>query len=129
MSTLKHRNASLVAARSRRNHAARMARSAAAAVHEERRQAVYEAAVGTAPEDTSNTLPPRGPARDAVADRVRDLKERLGATHLQAAVALNLEVGQISLLCREYGIRSIRRNGATRTKGYAPLPGGDRDPQ
>jgi hypothetical protein len=99
----------------------RSARSLAGSVYDERRAGVYRADAEYADEDPAVTLPPRGPDRDALAERLRVLKAD-GATHLQAGLALGLEAGQVSVLCREYDIKSVTRAG--RKKGYDPVPPG-----
>jgi hypothetical protein len=98
----------------------RSARSMAASVYDGRRAEVYRADAAYADEEPSVTLP-RGPDRDALAERLRVLKAD-GATHVQAGIALGLEAGQVSVLCREYDIKSVTRPG--RKKGYDPVPPG-----
>lgn len=101
----------------------RSARSIAASVYDGKRAEVYRADAVYADEEPSVALPPRGPERDALAERLRTLKAD-GATHVQAGIALGLEVGQVSVLCREYDIASITRAGRKRQKGYDAVPPG-----
>lgn len=73
-----------------------------------RRGAIY--VDGSHPaEDRPRPLPERSsPARDALAEQVRRLKSA-GATHLEVAIALGLASGNVGMLCREYGIPSVRK--------------------
>lgn len=99
----------------------RSAQSLAASVYDERRAEVYQTDVPYADEEPSVPLP-RGEERAALAERLRALKAD-GATHVQAGIALGLDVGQVSVLCREFEIKSVTRAG--RKKGYDPVPPGD----
>lgn len=99
----------------------RSARSMASSVYDDRRAQVYRADADYADEDPAVVMPPRGPERDALAERLRALKAD-GATHVQAGIELGLEAGQVSVLCREYEIKSVARPG--RKKGYDPVPPG-----
>ena len=99
----------------------RSAQSLASSVYDERRAEVYRADAVYADEEPSVPLP-RGEERAALAERLRVLKAD-GATHVQAGLALGLDVGQVSVLCREFDIRSVTKAG--RKKGYDPVPPGD----
>lgn len=96
----------------------RAPKSTAGSDHDERRAQVYAPErLGIWPDEKSAPLPPRGPERDALAERLRELKAA-GATHLQAAAELDIEAAQVSVLCREYDIRSASTRGRPRRKGY-----------
>lgn len=66
---------------------------------------VYRADAVYAPEEPAVRMPPKGPDRDAFADRLRPLKAR-GMSHLAHANELGLETWHVAALCKQYGISS-----------------------
>lgn len=102
---------------------ARIAKSAADAEHDARRAELFGGQLGTAPEERCAPLPPKGPERDALAARLRAMKEERHLSHIQAAVELGIDMSQVSSLCTAYGIKSSTpRLGSTRVTPWLATP-------
>jgi len=75
---------------------------------EQKRRTTHYTGLEHAPEDATVWVPPLGtPERDALVARLRQLKAD-GLTHVQAAIELGLEPGQVSGLCKVHDIVSAR---------------------
>ena len=78
---------------------------ARAAVADERRGSVYRTDVEFTGTDGADPLPPMGPQRDALVERLRKLREAGVLSQTQIAFELGIDSSQVGYLCQRHKIR------------------------